>query len=117
MKRRAVSLASEGLVEFGPLRDDWRIPRVARPGGAMLDAEAWAASNREVIQAELRAHGALLFRGFGIDSVTKLRAFSAAISPDLVEYIERRSPRTELGDKVYTSTIHPADQYIHFHNT
>jgi hypothetical protein len=30
--------------------------------------------------------------------------------------MERCSPRTELGDKIYTSTIQPADQFIHFRN-
>jgi alpha-ketoglutarate-dependent taurine dioxygenase len=117
VKRKSVNFSSGDLVEFGALRDDWAIPRVVRPGSKTLEPVEWAGANRDLITSELRTYGALLFRDFGINSIPTLRDFSAAISPNLVEYIERRSPRTELGDKVYTSTIHPSDQYIHFHNT
>jgi alpha-ketoglutarate-dependent taurine dioxygenase len=69
------------------------------------------------IEADLLQFGAILFRGFEIDNVQKLQAFSRIFVPELLEYKERRSPRTDLGDKVYSSTVHPADQVIHFHNT
>lgn len=117
MQRRSVALDTGALIDLGPLREDWAIPRLVQPTSAKLDPILWAEANREFVTEQLRKHGALLFRGFGIDSIARLRDFSEAIAADLVEYIERRSPRTELGDKVYTSTIHPPDQYIHFHNT
>ena len=61
-------------------------------------------------------HGAILFRGFDIQSISDFECFVRAISPDLMSYGERSSPRSKIGDGVYTSTDHPSDQYILLHN-
>jgi alpha-ketoglutarate-dependent taurine dioxygenase len=91
--------------------------RLIVPAAPDVDLLSWAAANTEAIQRELAEFGALLFRGFGIDQIDRLRDFARVFSDQLLPYVERRSPRTELGERIYTSTIHPADQYIHFHNT
>lgn len=110
------TLTGEDLVTYEKL--DGATPiRIFRSNSADLDPITWANSKKSELLAELRAYGAVLFRGFGIDSIAGLREFSMVFTPELVPYLERRSPRTELGDNIYTSTIHPADQHIHFHNT
>jgi alpha-ketoglutarate-dependent taurine dioxygenase len=76
----------------------------------------WAAENREQIERELLRHGALLFRGFTIDGVEGFEQFARAVSPDLLNYRERSSPRSEVTTGVYTSTDYPANQSIQFHN-
>jgi alpha-ketoglutarate-dependent taurine dioxygenase len=86
-------------------------------GSDEVDLAGWLTANREEILAQLREFGVILFRGFGVDTIPGLRDFATTFTPDLVPYKERRSPRTDLGDNIYTSTIHPADQEIHFHNT
>ncbi len=91
--------------------------RLIEPAGDDVDLLHWSAAHTDDLLSELSRAGAVLFRGFGVDTIDSLRRFAQTFSPDLIPYTERRSPRTELGDKVYTSTIHPADQYIHFHNT
>jgi alpha-ketoglutarate-dependent taurine dioxygenase len=48
--------------------------------------------------------------------VEKFRDFSVALSPKLDNYDEQTSPRKVLDDHIFTSTEHPADQYILFHN-
>jgi alpha-ketoglutarate-dependent taurine dioxygenase len=68
------------------------------------------------VEAELMRHGALLFRGFDLQSIPEFERFVRAISPDLMSYGERSSPRSKIGDGVYTSTDHPPDQYILLHN-
>lgn len=82
-----------------------------------IDVAGWLDDRRDEILERLRSWGVLLFRGFGIDSISALRGFATKFTPELVPYRERRSPRTDLGQNIYTSTIHPADQEIHFHNT
>src|ERR1700722_12563176 len=82
-----------------------------------IDVAGWLTANQEQILRQLREFGVILFRGFNVDTIAGLREFAMTFTPELVPYKERRSPRTDLGGNIYTSTIHPADQEIHFHNT
>ena len=114
--RRAVGGSQESLIREELLHPEQPLPLVIRPAVAGLDPLAWARGNRELIEERLRKHGAVLFRGFGVDGVEALHAFVEAAVGDLMEYRERSSPRHEQGDRVYTSTDHPADQRIFLHN-
>ena len=57
----------------------------------------------------------MLFRGFGV-SLDTFGAVARALAGEPAHYRERSSPRTELADRVYTATDHPADQTIPLHN-
>lgn len=80
------------------------------------DHLAWTSEERLVLDRQLDRHGAILFRGFPIDSVDEFRGFAAAVAGELLEYKERSSPRHEEGNRVYTSTDYPPDQSIYLHN-
>jgi len=67
------------------------------------------------VDAPLDKCGALLFRGFGVDSALKLSRVANAVTRDVINYTEQSSPRKALGLQVYTSTEHPADQEIALH--
>ncbi len=84
--------------------------------GGVDDPDRWVADSRELLGRVLCESGAVLLRGFGIGSADRLERLAATFCPDLEPYTERRSPRTSLGGSVYTSTVHPADQHIHFHS-
>jgi alpha-ketoglutarate-dependent taurine dioxygenase len=64
----------------------------------------------------LLKHGGVLFRGFEVASQEAFERFLAATSVELMRYTEGATPRTELGNKVYTSTEYPADHSIALHN-
>jgi alpha-ketoglutarate-dependent taurine dioxygenase len=68
------------------------------------------------IEAELVKHGAILFRDFPLRSRVDFESFVRAISPELMEYTERSTPRSEVTAGIYTSTEYPADQHIPLHN-
>jgi len=114
--RRRVAATQESLVETEPLRAEGPLPLVVRPAVKGVDLIAWAEAERPFIEEKVLAHGALLFRGFGIDDVDTFERFTAAASGSLIEYKERSSPRSDVGDKVYTSTDYPAEQEIFPHN-
>lgn len=111
-----------GVMELdGPVREELlnegqTLPLVIRPVEAGLDALEWARANQDYIEARLHAHGAILFRGFPIDSTDGFHDFAAAVAGELLEYKERSSPRHEEGDKVYTSTDFPPEHRIFLHN-
>ncbi|MFD5823963.1 TauD/TfdA family dioxygenase [Lentzea sp. NPDC060358] len=80
-----------------------------------LDLARWATDAVDTVRSWLDRHGALLFQGFGVDLggfPAVVQAFVGAPSP----YLQRSSPRTELGDRIYTATDHPADQTILMHS-
>ncbi|HYO62400.1 MAG TPA: TauD/TfdA family dioxygenase [Pyrinomonadaceae bacterium] len=116
VRRKAVSVSEGALVKKGFLAPGEPFPLVMEPEVGSVNLAAWAAANRESVERDLLAHGAILFRGFRVETVTKFEEFARAVSPDLLDYRERSSPRSELGKGIYTSTDYPADQSIHFHN-
>jgi len=113
--RSPVSLRPQALVRRGTL-DGGGLPLLVEPAIADLDAAAWARANREEVERDLLEHGAVLFRGFGLDSAERFEEFARAVSPGLLDYGERSSPRSEISQGVYTSTDYPAGEAIHFHN-
>jgi len=115
MQRKAVSVRAESLVRTTSLNAD-TFPLVIEPEINNLNLAVWAGHNREVVETHLLTHGAILFRGFKLETVAHFEEFVKAISTKLLEYRERSSPRSEITKGVYTSTDHPADQFIHFHN-
>ncbi|HXM48140.1 MAG TPA: TauD/TfdA family dioxygenase [Pyrinomonadaceae bacterium] len=113
--RKTVRLSPSTLVESRYL-DARQFPLVVEPAVDHLNAVAWVSGIGEYIQDQLLKHGAILFRGFNIEGARGFEEFARAISPHLLDYSERSSPRSEINRGIYTSTDHPADQYIHFHN-
>lgn len=113
-RRRPVSPG--GLVKTERLRPDRRLPLVIQPTVGGLDAATWAAAERELIGSSLIEHGGVLFRGFDVGTAEHFAQFVRAVSAEPLEYNERSSPRTRVGDYVYTSTDYPAAHSIFVHN-
>lgn len=96
--------------------DGQEIPLVIRPQVDGLDLIAWSSANHDYIEQLLRKHGALLFRGFDVSSVSTFEQFIKVTAGDLYGYHERSSPRTEVGNHIYTSTDYPPEYPIFLHN-
>ncbi|MBP5972965.1 TauD/TfdA family dioxygenase [Brasilonema sp. CT11] len=112
---KAVSLSQEKWVVTDYLQPGQTFPLVIHPADRDLDLVAWAKTNREFIETELLKHGAILFRGFNVDSVSEFESVAQAICPDLFgEYGDL--PRAGESGKVYGSTPYPPDKAILFHN-
>lgn len=115
-RRKAVSVSPESLVRLESLRAGEPLPLALQPAMDNVNLATWAAQHRELIESRLLKHGALLFRGFAVESAEKFEECARAMCSNLLDYRERSSPRTELSRGIYTSTDYPADQSIHFHN-
>jgi amino acid adenylation domain-containing protein len=113
--RKPVALSTSSIVVTGFLKPGQTLPRVIEPGAGAVDLTDWAKGNLPFIETELLTHGAILFRGFAIDSIDKFERFAAAVCPNLfTEYGDL--PRPQVSGRVYDSTPYPADQWILFHN-
>jgi len=114
--RQADELPPDCSVKISFLKSGETLPLVLQPETNDFDLAGWARSSRDWIETQLLNHGALLFRRFNLTTAHDFEALARAISPKLLDYRERSSPRSEVGQGIYTSTDHPADQVIHFHN-
>ncbi|WP_447980435.1 amino acid adenylation domain-containing protein [Candidatus Nitrospira bockiana] len=115
IKRKVVTLAERPLVTRDSLSPGQSLPLVIQPAVEDVDVVAWASGNRDLIEAELLKHGAILFRGFEVKTVSEFERLAQAICRDLFgEYGDL--PREQAGEKTYGSTPYPPDRAILFHN-
>jgi alpha-ketoglutarate-dependent taurine dioxygenase/acyl carrier protein len=116
VRPKSVTQSRLGLVRTERLPGGGPLPLVVRPEAEDLDLALWAKDNLPVVERQLAEHGAVLFRGFPLHSLEDFEHVSRAVAPELLDYSEPSSPRTELSARIYTSTEYPADQRIHLHN-
>ncbi|MCA1612832.1 MAG: condensation domain-containing protein [Acidobacteria bacterium] len=116
VKPKAVSVSQQSLIKTSLLGEGQTLPLVVEPGLDFTELASWAAGNREFVESGLSRHGGILFRGFDIASRERFEQFLAAVSLPLMRYGEGATPRTELGNRIYTSTEYPPDQSIALHN-
>ncbi|WP_425575044.1 TauD/TfdA family dioxygenase [Streptomyces durmitorensis] len=85
--------------------------------GATADAPGLVAylEDKERLDATLVEQKALTFRGFGIET-SELDPVMDALVPNRLAYVHGNSPRTKVGQNVYTSTEYPPQYTISMHN-
>jgi alpha-ketoglutarate-dependent taurine dioxygenase len=87
---------------------------VELPAGA--DVADWLSSNRQPVERHLDEHGALLLRGGAVSNEADFEKFVRAYSPNMLDYVYRSTPRTEVAKGVYTATEYPPGKTIPLHN-
>lgn len=85
-------------------------------GRSVSSLTGWIADHRDLFESWLAKHGAVLLRGFAIDTPQELESVVEAVQPKLLNYVEGDSPRTKITGKVYTSTEYPETYQISLHN-
>jgi alpha-ketoglutarate-dependent taurine dioxygenase len=68
------------------------------------------------IKAAVGTVGAAVIRGLDLTGTVDFEATVRAVAGEPLSYSERSSPRSSLGNNIYTSTEYPADQEILLHN-
>jgi len=104
----------EKLVSISPANENYPVLIVAKD--KYVNLPEWIGNHKQLILRELHSSGGVLFRGFQVGSIEVFKKSFFHVCDQPVKYTHRTSPRTELGDYVYTSTDYPADQKILFHN-
>lgn len=80
------------------------------------DLLQWYHAHQPYLAEKLCKHGALLWRGFGINTSSLLERVVRAMTGDLMDYVDGNSPRTKVQAGVYTSTEYPPEYFISLHN-
>ncbi|MBD8708472.1 TauD/TfdA family dioxygenase [Pseudomonas sp. CFBP 13711] len=91
-------------------------PTLIECPSADVDLSRWAHKECDVIETHLRRSGAVLFRGFGLNSSDMFARAVKQLGGEPLPYVQRSTPRSEVEAGVYTSTEYPADQSIFFHS-
>ena len=81
----------------------------------MILAE-WISHNRDDVDFYLLEHGGILFRGFDLSDPMAFERVVDSVSSEALDYIYRSTPRTALGNKIFTATEYPPKQKIPLHN-
>lgn len=114
VKAKTVSL-NDAVVRYEPLNGD-KLPLLATPTNKDASLPDWLRDNRDEVRQKVAEHGGVLFRGFALESAEDFHTAVASLGGNQLDYNERSSPRSRVSGKIYTSTDHPADQPINFHN-
>ena len=76
----------------------------------------WWSARATTLGSLLYEAGALLFRGFHVGGVSGFQELCASLEVERMRYVYRSTPRTEVADRIYTSTEYPAHAEIPLHN-
>lgn len=116
-QRQPIARNRETLIEEKFFDSNNSLPLVISPIIDGVNLVNWAERNRDFLETRLLKYGGILFRGFNISGASEFQEFIQTISRgELAEYNYRSTPRTQVNDKIYTSTEYPANQSIPLHN-
>jgi Taurine catabolism dioxygenase TauD, TfdA family len=108
---RNVGAAFAGSGRWSRPADRWR-PIEVGPPDLPLDGPG----SRTWLDVALRLRGAVLLRGFGVDTPERFARTVRLLDDEVVELLEESTPRTRLGEGVFTSTDYASDLPIQLHS-
>jgi alpha-ketoglutarate-dependent taurine dioxygenase len=111
-----LTLSRGTLVRIRPYSGIVSFPLLAEPAFSGVLLDEWIGANRSRIDEILASHGALLFRGFGVTNLERIKACCDRIFGLVWEYTERSTPRKHIRDGIYTSTEYAPELEITYHN-
>lgn len=77
---------------------------------------SWYGENQQYIDQRLLEHGAILFRGFGINTPGTFARLTRSVAPGLLDCLDDNGPRTKITSGIYTSTEYPAEYQLSMHS-
>ncbi|HEV2962265.1 MAG TPA: TauD/TfdA family dioxygenase [Candidatus Angelobacter sp.] len=115
-QRKQLCLSEESLVTLSTFGEAKYMPLVVQPAVRGVSLSDWLVHQRDSIQELILQHGAVLFRGFGVELPGELQAAVTVLCGEAMAYKERSSPRSQVAGNVYTSTDYPPNEEIFPHN-
>jgi alpha-ketoglutarate-dependent taurine dioxygenase len=115
-QRKQLRLSEQSLVTLSTFGEAQHLPLVVQPAVQGVSLSNWLVNQRDFIREAILKHGAVLFRGFGIETPGDLQAAVTVLCGESMAYKERSSPRSQVVGNIYTSTDYPPDEEIFPHN-
>lgn len=114
--RRRVTADWSSLVSSRESNEARGVVQVVEPSVDGVDLCRWGREAAALMDEMLPRRGAVLFRGFGMNTPERLETFIRTTSGDPVDYRNRSTPRSRVAGNIFTSTEYPPDQTIPMHN-
>jgi alpha-ketoglutarate-dependent taurine dioxygenase len=109
------------MIKTGLLDPERTVPFVieydsdnGRPASGLLSS--WYQDNLEFVEAKLLEHGAILFRGFEINTPAAFARLTRSLTPGLLDCLDDNGPRTKITSGIYTSTEYPPAYQLSMHS-
>jgi alpha-ketoglutarate-dependent taurine dioxygenase len=115
-QRKQLRLSEESLVTLSTFGEAKHLPLVVQPAVRGVSLSNWLVNQRDFIHEVILQHGAVLFRGFGVELPDELQTAVTVLCGEAMAYKERSSPRSQVAGNVYTSTDYPPNEEIFPHN-
>lgn len=98
------------------LKENSTLPLVIKNKNEDQKLENWFSANKKHFDLELLKYGAILCKGFNVNTVEKFQNLTKTFTNDLLDYKMRSSPRYEITSNVYVSTTYPKEEHINMHS-
>ncbi|MBD2529848.1 TauD/TfdA family dioxygenase [Nostoc flagelliforme FACHB-838] len=115
LRRKTVNFQAEELITTETLGNSGTLPLIVKPAINNIDLIDWLDYHRNFLAKNLLKYGAILFRGFNIDSPSTFEKFGLAICNELFNE-NGEHPRETVSGKVYTPVFYPPDRKLLWHN-
>lgn len=115
LRRKTVNLQTQALITTETFNHSESLPLVIKPTIDNIDLPNWLIVNQDFIHKQILKYGAILFRGFNIDTPAIFEKFGLAICQELF-HENGEHPRETVSGKVYTPVFYPADRKLLWHN-
>ncbi|MGO1117961.1 TauD/TfdA family dioxygenase [Rhodovibrionaceae bacterium A322] len=99
-----------------PFNTSSPLPLVFTGSGDWTGLQRDLKEGQDRFRAKLLENGALLFRGYDVETAEQFQQICEVLTPDLQKYVGGLSPRSPVFGRVYTSTSYSARQKIPLHN-
>lgn len=77
---------------------------------------SWYKEHEQLVGEKLLEHGAILFRGFDVNTPGAFARLTRSIVPELLDCLDDNGPRTRITSGIYTSTEYPAEYQLSMHS-
>lgn len=109
------------MIKTGLLDPEHTVPFVieSEPDNGRAESgllTSWYQDNSEFVEQKLLEHGAILFRGFDINTPAAFARLTRSIAPGLLDCLDDNGPRTKITSGIYTSTEYPAEYQLSMHS-
>jgi alpha-ketoglutarate-dependent taurine dioxygenase len=107
--------AIQNITERLPFSDR-RFPLIFECGIGAHDLAEFISKYNQELESKLLNHGALLFRGFSVNTVEGFDRVLHQVTTERAAYVYRSTPRTAIANGIYTATEYPPQLDIPLHN-
>ncbi|WP_375509327.1 TauD/TfdA family dioxygenase [uncultured Nostoc sp.] len=115
VRRKTINLSEAEFIKIDFLTPWQTLPIILKPNIDYLDLADWIESSQNFIETNLLKYGAILFRGFNVDTAPAFERVCLTLCSDLFNE-NGEHPRKTVSGNVYTPVSYPADKKLLWHN-